>query len=177
MLLVYFFPTSLGHPDNYIFANPMSTPEHIVPEWYFLPFYAILRSIPNKLLGVAAMGLSIVSLIFFIFYTPVVKSPAFSLLHKMHISFFILVTIFLGYIGQEVAEEPFIIVGQILSFTYFYIILIAIPFIHRYSASIFFNFKFFDINNFFFSFKTLIIDLFSFYRHSNWFNSKGVFKF
>jgi ubiquinol-cytochrome c reductase cytochrome b subunit len=59
---IYFFPNNLGHPDNYIEANPMVTPTHIVPEWYFLPFYAILRSIPNKLLGVIAMFVSILIL-------------------------------------------------------------------------------------------------------------------
>lgn len=57
--LVFFKPNLLGHPDNYIRANPLVTPLHIVPEWYFLPFYAILRSIPNKLAGVAAMGAAI----------------------------------------------------------------------------------------------------------------------
>jgi ubiquinol-cytochrome c reductase cytochrome b subunit len=54
-IIVCFFPNVLGHSDNYIEANPMVTPAHIVPEWYFLPFYAILRSIPDKLLGVVAM--------------------------------------------------------------------------------------------------------------------------
>ncbi len=53
--LVFFMPNYLGHPDNYIPANPLQTPAHIVPEWYFLPFYAILRAIPNKLLGVIAL--------------------------------------------------------------------------------------------------------------------------
>jgi len=65
--LVFFSPDLLGHPDNYIEANPLVTPPHIVPEWYFLPFYAILRSIPNKLGGVVLMFLSI--LIFFFFNT------------------------------------------------------------------------------------------------------------
>jgi len=61
--LVFFEPNLLGHPDNYIKANPLVTPLHIVPEWYFLPFYAILRSIPNKLAGVVAMGLAIAILL------------------------------------------------------------------------------------------------------------------
>ena len=56
LLFVYFYPNLLGHPDNYIPANPLVTPAHIVPEWYFLPFYAILRTIPNKLGGVAAIA-------------------------------------------------------------------------------------------------------------------------
>jgi ubiquinol-cytochrome c reductase cytochrome b subunit len=57
--LVCFEPNLLGHPSNYIRANPMVTPEHIVPEWYFLPFYAILRSVPDKLLGITLMALAI----------------------------------------------------------------------------------------------------------------------
>jgi ubiquinol-cytochrome c reductase cytochrome b subunit len=59
---LFFYPNSLGHPDNYIPANPMVTPAHIVPEWYFLPFYAILRSVPDKLGGVVLMGIAIVIL-------------------------------------------------------------------------------------------------------------------
>lgn len=62
-VFVFFFPNTLGHPDNYIEANPYVTPAHIVPEWYFLPFYAILRSIPDKLGGVIAMLLSILILL------------------------------------------------------------------------------------------------------------------
>jgi ubiquinol-cytochrome c reductase cytochrome b/c1 subunit len=61
-------PNLLGHPDNYIGANPLVTPAHIVPEWYFLPFYAILRSIPDKLGGVVCMGLSLVIFFLFLFY-------------------------------------------------------------------------------------------------------------
>jgi quinol-cytochrome oxidoreductase complex cytochrome b subunit len=62
ILTVFFYPNALGHPDNYIKANALITPKHIVPEWYFLPFYAILRAIPNKLGGVLAMFLSILIL-------------------------------------------------------------------------------------------------------------------
>ena len=61
---VFYVPDYLGHADNYIEANPLSTPPHIVPEWYFLPYYAILRAIPNKLLGVIAMFSSILILVF-----------------------------------------------------------------------------------------------------------------
>ena len=63
--VVFYAPNWLGHPDNYIPANPLQTPPHIVPEWYFLPFYAILRAIPNKLFGVIAL-LSSISILFFI---------------------------------------------------------------------------------------------------------------
>lgn len=67
-ILIFFYPNLLGHPDNYILANPMVTPAHIVPEWYFLPFYAILRSIPDKLQGVILMLLSIFILIIFPYF-------------------------------------------------------------------------------------------------------------
>jgi ubiquinol-cytochrome c reductase cytochrome b subunit len=70
MVLVCFYPNMLGHTDNYIPANPMVTPTHIVPEWYFLPFYAILRSIPHKLGGVITMVVAIVCLAFLPFMMP-----------------------------------------------------------------------------------------------------------
>jgi len=68
LITVFFFPNLLGHPDNYIRADALVTPKHIVPEWYFLPFYAILRAIPNKLGGVLAMFASIIILFFFTFF-------------------------------------------------------------------------------------------------------------
>jgi ubiquinol-cytochrome c reductase cytochrome b subunit len=77
-IILFMYPDMLGHPDNYIKANALVTPAHIVPEWYFLPFYAILRSIPDKLGGVACMGLALV--IFFVvpfLYTTRIKSPRF----------------------------------------------------------------------------------------------------
>ena len=80
---IFFAPNTLGHPDNYIPANPMSTPAHIVPEWYFLPVYAILRSIPNKLAGVLAIGLVFVSLLLLPFInTSPVRSATFRPLYK-----------------------------------------------------------------------------------------------
>jgi len=80
---IYFAPNALGHPDNYIPANPMSTPAHIVPEWYFLPVYAILRSIPNKLGGVLAIGLVFVSLLVLPFiHTSPIRSSSFRPLHR-----------------------------------------------------------------------------------------------
>ena len=89
---IYFAPNALGHPDNYIPANPMSTPAHIVPEWYFLPVYAILRSIPNKLAGVAAIGLVFVSLLLLPFInTSSIRSSNFRPLHKK------LFWLFVGY--------------------------------------------------------------------------------
>ncbi len=81
--LVYFYPNLLGHPDNYIPANPMSTPAHIVPEWYFLWVYAILRSIPNKLGGVAAIALVFIALLALPFInTAQTRSSTFRPIHK-----------------------------------------------------------------------------------------------
>jgi len=77
-VIIVYYPNSLGHPDNYIPANPMSTPAHIVPEWYFLPFYAILRSIPDKLGGVLAMfGAIVVLMILPFLNTSEVRSGEF----------------------------------------------------------------------------------------------------
>ena len=82
-IFLFYFPNLLGHPDNYIPADPMSTPAHIVPEWYFLPFYAILRSIPDKLGGVAAMGGAIVILFFLPFInTSEVRSSTFRPIYR-----------------------------------------------------------------------------------------------
>jgi quinol-cytochrome oxidoreductase complex cytochrome b subunit len=76
-------PNALGHPDNYIPANPMVTPEHIVPEWYFLPAYAILRSIPNKLLGVLALFAAVLILLVLPFVTTSeVRSSLYRPLHQ-----------------------------------------------------------------------------------------------
>ncbi len=68
-IFVFFFPNYLGHPDNYILANPLVTPNHIVPEWYFLPFYAILRALPDKLLGTVFLALSIIVLLVLPFFS------------------------------------------------------------------------------------------------------------
>lgn len=67
-IFIFFSPNFLGHPDNYILANPLVTPNHIVPEWYFLPFYAILRALPDKLLGTIFLALSILILLILPFF-------------------------------------------------------------------------------------------------------------
>jgi ubiquinol-cytochrome c reductase cytochrome b subunit len=121
--LVFFKPNLLGHPDNYIRANPLTTPLHIVPEWYFLPFYAILRSIPNKLAGVAAMFLAIVIL----FILPFIKDSSvlikYNVLEKACFWWFIMDVSLLGFLGGAVAEQPFILLSQIATFLYFFLIL------------------------------------------------------
>ncbi len=118
--VVFFAPNMLGEPDNYIEANPLSTPAHIVPEWYFLPFYAILRSIPHKLLGVIAMFGSI----FILFVLPwidrsPVRSARFRPIYKVLFWLFVITCIALGYIGAMPAEGWYLVAGRIATTAYF----------------------------------------------------------
>ena len=127
-ILLFYFPNLLGHPDNYIPADPMQTPPHIVPEWYFLPFYAILRSIPDKLGGVVAMGGSLIVLFLIPFInTSEVRSTTFRPLFK--IAYWLLVSDFLilGWVGQKPVKDVYIFVGQIATVFYFLFFLVLIP--------------------------------------------------
>lgn len=125
---IYFFPNVLGHADNYINANPLVTPEHIVPEFYFLPSYAILRSIPNKLLGVVALFGSILILLTLPFSTSsLTRSSIFRPLHQVFFWFLFFDFLLLGYIGQQIPETPFIEIGQLASIYYFAYFLIIVP--------------------------------------------------
>ena len=125
---VYFYPNDLGHPDNYIPGNPMVTPEHIVPEWYFLPSYAILRSIPNKLLGVLALLASILILLILpVVNSSAIRSTLYRPIHQTFFWFLVFDFILLGYICQQTPETPFIEIGQIASVYYFAYFLVIIP--------------------------------------------------
>ena len=117
---VFFSPNSLGHPDNYIPANPMVTPAHIVPEWYFLPFYAILRAIPDKLGGVLAMGAAI-GILFALPWIDrsKVRSATFRPTYRKMFWVFLANTVLLGYIGGKPAEGNYIIIGQFATLVYF----------------------------------------------------------
>lgn len=127
---VIYMPNYLGHPDNYIEANPMVTPAHIVPEWYFLPFYAILRTIPDKLGGVVLMVFAIVILLFLPnLDLSITRSSFFKPLHKILFWFFVSDSILLGWVGQEVVETPFLELSQIITPFYFIYFLICIPFL------------------------------------------------
>ena len=122
------YPNALGHSDNYIPANSLVTPPHIVPEWYFLPFYAILRSIPDKLGGVVAMVSAILVLLLLPFInTSEIRSskfrPIFSLAYWFLVSDFLL----LGWIGQKPVETPYIEIGMVGTFFYFFFLLILLP--------------------------------------------------
>jgi ubiquinol-cytochrome c reductase cytochrome b subunit len=126
--ILFYYPNLLGHPDNYIPADPMVTPAHIVPEWYFLPFYAILRSIPDKLGGVVAMGGAIVILLFLPFInTSKVRSSTFRPIFRICFWFLFADFLLLGWIGQEVVEEPFVMIGQLGTLFYFLYFLVFIP--------------------------------------------------
>ncbi len=126
--LVYFDPNWLGHSDNYIPANPLVTPAHIQPEWYFLFAYAILRSIPDKLLGVLALfGSLLVLLLVPIVEQAKIRSKQYRPFSKILFWFFIGNFFILTFIGGQVVEEPFITVGQIASVFYFVYFLVLNP--------------------------------------------------
>ena len=127
--LVFFAPNMLGHPDNYIPANPMVTPAHIVPEWYFLPFYAILRSIPNKLGGVLAMfGAIAVWLLLPIINISSTRSNIFKPLTSLNYWFIVSNFLILGWIGQQPVEYPFMEIGMFTTLLYFLLFLVIVPF-------------------------------------------------
>ncbi len=125
---VFYMPNYLGHSDNYIPANPAVTPNHIVPEWYYLPFYAILRAIPNKLLGVIALFASIGILAFLPWLdTSKVRSANYRPLYRQFFWIFVIVCIGLGWLGAKPAEGGYVIAARILTFYYFAHFLIILP--------------------------------------------------
>ena len=127
-VFIYFLPNTLGHPDNYIPADPMKTPLHIVPEWYFLPFYAILRSIPNKIGGVVAMGGSLLVLLLIPFInTSEIRSTTFRPIFKFFYWLLIVSFLILGWIGQMAVDYPFTEVGIVAMIYYFSFFLVLIP--------------------------------------------------
>ena len=127
---LFFAPNVLGHSDNYIPANPLVTPPHIVPEWYFLPFYAILRSIPDKLGGVAAMiGAILVLGLLPVFNFSEVRSSKFRPIFSIFYWLFTVNFLILGWIGQKPVESPYIEIGMGATIFYFLFLLILLPLI------------------------------------------------
>jgi len=150
-LIIFYAPNLLGDPDNYIPANPMATPAHIVPEWYFLPFYAILRSfvwdihlpftsvvlISSKLGGVLLMFGSIVMMLVLPWLDRCqVRSAMFRPIFKKLFWFFLADCVILGYIGGQPAEEPYITIGQIATLYYFAHFLVIIPLLNKYEKTL-----------------------------------------
>ena len=127
-VFVFFMPNVLGDSDNYIMANPMQTPAAIVPEWYLLPFYAILRSIPNKLLGVIAMfGALLAILILPISDLGIRKGFQFRPISKFFFWLFVVNFLTLGWLGAKHVESPFIEYGQVSTVLYFSYFIIIVP--------------------------------------------------
>lgn len=128
MWFVFYIPNYLGHPDNYIEANPGVTPSHIVPEWYFLPYYAILRCIPSKLGGVMLMFGSIAILAFLPWLdTSKVRSAVYRPLYRQFMFIFAAVVIGLGYLGSQPPEGGYVVASQVLTAMYFAHFLIILP--------------------------------------------------
>ncbi len=132
MWFVFYTPNYLGHADNYIPANPGVTPSHIVPEWYYLPFYAILRAIPNKLGGVLAMFGAIVVLAFLPWLdTAKTRSARYRPLFKQFFWIFAGVCLVLGWLGSKPAEGAYVIIARILTIYYFAHFIIILPLLSR----------------------------------------------
>ena len=136
-VFVFFMPNVLGDSENYVMANPMQTPPAIVPEWYLLPFYAILRSIPNKLLGVIAMFSAILILLAMPF-TDLSRYRGIQFRPLSKIAFFIFVANFLilMQLGAKHVESPFIEFGQISTVLYFSHFLIIVPLVSLFENSL-----------------------------------------
>jgi quinol-cytochrome oxidoreductase complex cytochrome b subunit len=137
-IFVFYIPDFLGHPDNYVKANPLVTPAHIVPEWYYLPFYAILRAIPNELIGVVAMFASILIL----FAMPWldasrIRSLRFRPLSQFFFWIFAVNGLFLGYLGQKAPDDILLASFNVTDFSrvslayYFGYFLVVMPLVSR----------------------------------------------
>lgn len=125
---IFFAPNVLGHADNYIQANPLVTPAHIVPEWYLLPFYAILRAVPDKLGGVALMFGAILILFLLPWLdTSKVRSARYRPLFRQFYAMLVLDCLLLGYLGAQPAEGIYIVLARIGTFYYFAHFLVVLP--------------------------------------------------
>lgn len=144
-MFVSFFPDFLGHPDNYVIANPLVTPPHIVPEWYFLPYYAMLRAVPDKLGGVMCMMASI--LVLLLLPANVIRLGLFSRLHWENVYFCLLILFSgwtLGWLGGLPAENPFVQISQVFTFIWFSVIIgLCIPARKKKKPTTTFKFNFF----------------------------------
>ena len=127
--MVFFYPNAMGHPDNYIPANPLSTPAHIVPEWYFLPFYAILRSVPDKLLGVIAMfaAIGILLVLPWLDRSPVRSGKFRSIWFKLFFWLLFVDCIVLTIVGAKPPEGGWLILGRITTAWYFIHFIVVLP--------------------------------------------------
>jgi len=127
-MAVFFFPNAMGHPDNYIPANAMQTPAHIVPEWYFLPFYAILRAVPDKLGGVLMMfgAIAVLFILPWLDRSPV-RSARFRPVFRIFFWLLIIDAVLLGYLGAKPAEGIYVILSRLATAWYFLHFLVILP--------------------------------------------------
>tara|TARA_Y100001936_G_scaffold248534_1_gene296636 strand:- start:2418 stop:3290 length:873 start_codon:yes stop_codon:yes gene_type:complete len=129
---IFFSPNILGHPDNYIPANPLITPTHIVPEWYLLPFYAILRSVPDKLGGVVLLFASLFILLALPWLdSSKVRSAVFRPVYRVFFWILIIDVLALGYVGAMPAEGLYLLVARVGTAYYFLHFLVVLPFINK----------------------------------------------
>ncbi|PNG27823.1 cytochrome b [Methylocella silvestris] len=133
---VFYIPNYLGHADNYIEANPLVTPPHIVPEWYYLPFYAILRSVPSKLGGFLAMfGAVLIVAVLPWLDSSKVKSAVYRPLFRIFFWIFVVDAVLLGYIGSQPPEGGAVIAGRLLTAYYFIHFLVILPLLSRFEPT------------------------------------------
>ena len=130
---IFYNPNILGHPDNYIEADPMVTPAHIVPEWYLLPFYAILRAVPDKLMGVLLMFGSI-AVLFFVPWldTKKVRSARYRPTYKIFYFIFLVCCLLLGYLGGQAPEGIYLFLSRVCTIYYFAFFLAIMPILSKY---------------------------------------------
>lgn len=139
MIFVMWLPDALGHPDNFVPANPMVTPSHIVPEWYFLPMYAILRSVTNKLLGIGLILLSILCIMALPFLNKslIIRSASFRPLYCVFVWSFFITIFLLGWIGSLPVIEPYLTLGQMLTAYYFLSVFVMLPLLNYFEYLIY----------------------------------------
>jgi len=127
-IFVFYMPEAMGKVDNQVAADPLKTPAHIVPEWYLLPFYAILRAIPSKLLGVTALAGSIIILAFLPWLdTSRVRSANYRPIYRQFLLIFFAAVIGLGYLGSQEPSGGYVIAARILTVYYFGFFLVVLP--------------------------------------------------
>jgi ubiquinol-cytochrome c reductase cytochrome b subunit len=127
--IIFIIPDWLGHPDNFIKANPLVTPAHIVPEWYFLPLYAVLRSVTHKLLGIGLLALSILVILLlpYLCKYQLVRSSSLRPLNGFCFWLYAVNCILLGWIGGLPVDDPYLFLGQLFTFNHFFILVVLYP--------------------------------------------------
>jgi quinol-cytochrome oxidoreductase complex cytochrome b subunit len=136
-IFIFYFPNVLNHPDNCIPADPYKTPAHVVPEWYFLPFYAILRSIPHKAGGISAMGGSIIVLFLIPFInSSEIRNTTYRPLFKIFYWLFVADYAVLLWLGQKPVKDTYVIAGQLATMYYFFFFLICVPVIGKIESKL-----------------------------------------